>query len=447
MITEMLCQWNRIWVVQEVLLPNAVTLCLGPFRAPLCMFSRAAHNLKRHVATCCNKFLESVGVPKEWESLDSVCQELNALAEIGTLFRLSRKLTLQTLLTRFYERHATDTRDMVYGMLSLVTDWGHAKPITPDYSMSLHELFEEVSYRSIQSSFNILSFAGVINQRSDPLEYRRYKWSSWVADWRTMYLNYGRSMAREVLDRYHLYNASCGIRATLPVLYHARCELLGRHALALPGIFVSKLKTVARTDYSSSGQLQNIVRKLPARLELYDTTKYVAGGTIFEAICRTMCWDSIPANSKGGDPNNGSIIRRINPADIQALRQRLDRDIYWDDDVHEFFPLSRKADLKKKVAHFFRTDNDYLGCVQTCKSSEDNLGRGNFLASNCSAYEVFILLGSRVPYIVQPLGKIAINGLGEKQCYQLITDCYVHGIMDGEAIRQQALRTEEIYLI
>src|SRR5436853_1756190 len=176
MITEMLRQWNRIWVVQEVILPDEVTICLGPFRAPLRMFSRAAHNLKRHAVTCCNKFREGASIPKEsLESLDRVCQELNAVAEISTLLKSNRKLTIQTLLSRFYQRQATDDRDIIYGMIGLVTDWGHAEPITPDYSKSLHALFEEVSYHSIQSSFNMLSCVGVINLRSDPLEYRRYQ--------------------------------------------------------------------------------------------------------------------------------------------------------------------------------------------------------------------------------------------------------------------------------
>jgi len=448
MITEMSHQWNRIWVIQEAVLPDLVIICLGPFRAPLSMFSRAAHNLKRHALTCCNTFLEDAGVPKEsLDSLDRICQELNAVAEIGVLFKSNQKLTLQTLLTRFYQRQATDARDMIYGMLSLVTDWGYAKPITPNYSSSLHALFKEVSYRSIQSSFNILSFTGVINLRSDPLEYRNYKWSSWVVDWRTMHLNYGRSMAQEVLDRYHLYNASCGIHATSPVLYHASCELPGRHALAVSGICVGKVRMVARTDHSNLEQLQEIVRKVPARLDMSDTTGYVAGGTVLEAVCRSMCWDSIPADPQDGDCNNGSIFRRIHRADIQALRQRLDRDIRWDDDAHEFFPPSRTADLVKKVTQFFRTDNNLLGCIQTFKSSGDDLDPGNFLTHHLPTYEVFTIFGSKVPYLLQPLGKIKIRGFGEKQCYQLISDCYVHGIMDGEAIQQEALLAEEICLI
>ena len=46
--------------------------------------------------------------------------------------------------------------------------------------------------------------------------------------------------------------------------------------------------------------------------------------------------------------------------------------------------------------------------------------------------EIYILAGGKVPFVLQPLSKPQPN------TFELVSDCYVHGIMDGEAVSEKA---------
>ncbi|KAH8893566.1 hypothetical protein GQ53DRAFT_839988 [Thozetella sp. PMI_491] len=438
--------WHRIWVVQETILPKEVTICLGRFRAPLWMVSRAVQSLAKHVSTCCSSHIVDAryvqGIDPEHRelspSLGLLNQELAALAGIEDLFRSNHKLTLLSLLLRFCQRQASDPRDIIYGMLGLVTHWDGDEPITPDYSKPLEVLFREVSLRFIQSSFEALSFAGTVALRTDPSAYLMHQWSSWIVDWRTIHLNYGATKARDALGRYYLYSASSRVHEA-PIPYGPVSGLPGRHALSFQGISVGKLEAIARVEFSASHQLDQIVRGMPDRLGLEGNK------TVLEAVCRTICWDSIPNDIEGGLAER-SKMRRIFPADLEAIRQRLGRDISWDDDVYEFLPPSRRASLKNQRTHLFRTDSNSLGCLES--HSMFDVDQSGSLLNGSMNCEVFILLGSRVPLVLRPLGKFTSDRSGQKQYYQLVSQCYVHGLMDGEVFeRQVAAETIEICLV
>jgi hypothetical protein len=65
---------------------------------------------------------------------------------------------------------------------------------------------------------------------------------------------------------------------------------------------------------------------------------------------------------------------------------------------------------------------------------------------------VAILAGGKVPYILRP--KAASKSPGEDgnlgRCYTVVGDAYIHGIMDGEALKeveQRGRKMEEIILV
>ena len=52
--------------------------------------------------------------------------------------------------------------------------------------------------------------------------------------------------------------------------------------------------------------------------------------------------------------------------------------------------------------------------------------------------EVFIVKGSRVPLILRPIERTLLprSGLSEReQGYLFLSECYLHGFMDGEAVK------------
>jgi tricorn protease-like protein len=66
---------------------------------------------------------------------------------------------------------------------------------------------------------------------------------------------------------------------------------------------------------------------------------------------------------------------------------------------------------------------------------------------------VAVLAGGKVPYILQPKASASISpgedgNLG--RCYTVLGDAYIHGIMDGEALKEVEQRggeMEEIILV
>jgi hypothetical protein len=140
----------RIWVIQEVILPSSITLIFSRFSAPLRMYADASSNLRRHMTSCCASAIspdKNTATP-----IERFCQKVLEVAEVENLWSKKDKITLLTLFRLFYWIDATDARDKVYGLLSPAMDWGNGTFITPDYTISLSELYQEVATKSIEIS-------------------------------------------------------------------------------------------------------------------------------------------------------------------------------------------------------------------------------------------------------------------------------------------------------
>ncbi|KAI9702711.1 MAG: hypothetical protein M1820_006095 [Bogoriella megaspora] len=63
---------------------------------------------------------------------------------------------------------------------------------------------------------------------------------------------------------------------------------------------------------------------------------------------------------------------------------------------------------------------------------------------------IVVLVGGHTPFIIRKANKQEVDAnSGRKQCYTLIGDCYVHGIMDGEAMKdvQEEGQLEQFFLV
>jgi hypothetical protein len=81
------------------------------------------------------------------------------------------------LLRRFQHREATDLRDRVYALLSLVEQNTGRSPVQPDYTLSDKEVFVRASleYVYLPGSLSVLSIDFARKYRQDL--------PSWVPDW------------------------------------------------------------------------------------------------------------------------------------------------------------------------------------------------------------------------------------------------------------------------
>jgi len=58
---------------------------------------------------------------------------------------------------------------------------------------------------------------------------------------------------------------------------------------------------------------------------------------------------------------------------------------------------------------------------------------------------VCLFMGAQVPFLLRPLSTSDGERSNQKPIYQLVGECYVHGMMDGEGMRQ-GLRVQKFYI-
>ena len=182
--------WTRIWVVQETVLPPEITLICGAISASWGLFSSAAEQYEHHVQNCCSGIIDRL--PRDHlKVLKSFSQKIQELQEMRCIMKgyiltprgdiiipttqQSKGLrSLLSLLRRFQNRKASDPRDKVYALLSLVEDGG---AIVPDYSLTEVQVFQQAALDSIYDSGSLSILQGDISRKF------RQDLPSWVPDW------------------------------------------------------------------------------------------------------------------------------------------------------------------------------------------------------------------------------------------------------------------------
>lgn len=46
----------------------------------------------------------------------------------------------------------------------------------------------------------------------------------------------------------------------------------------------------------------------------------------------------------------------------------------------------------------------------------------------------YVFAGGHMPFIIRSANERVVPGVGRRDCYELVGDCYIHGIMDGEVM-------------
>ncbi|KAF2751035.1 hypothetical protein M011DRAFT_191332 [Sporormia fimetaria CBS 119925] len=200
--------WDRMWVVQEVVIPSHARVIYGTVSAPWSMFAGAAMAYDLHVTSCCSHITRVLP-----DGLLRVCKDFaQRISDIETLrneYRLwgpSNAITspngqgLLLLLRKFRGRKSSDPRDKVYALLSLVTATS-ALQMLPDYSLSVRQVFVTATLNGIWATKSLSVFQSDVDRKA------RHDLPSWVPDWGAAG-DYGPLAARA--DATELYDASPG---------------------------------------------------------------------------------------------------------------------------------------------------------------------------------------------------------------------------------------------
>ncbi|KAK8083994.1 hypothetical protein PG996_002775 [Apiospora saccharicola] len=169
--------WERVWVVQEVVVANKVTVFYGSISVPWNLFCRAAEQLHKSQQNC---HLDSMyPYLTEGQPLSDFARLVSDIESTRMVWRSRTPLVALQLLRKFRSRKASDPKDKVFALLGLVQYWGRSQPLSADYSHSIDSTFLGTMMMLISSTESLSVLAGSTGRAC----LQASKVPSWVIDW------------------------------------------------------------------------------------------------------------------------------------------------------------------------------------------------------------------------------------------------------------------------
>ncbi|KAL8670567.1 MAG: hypothetical protein Q9168_004905 [Polycauliona sp. 1 TL-2023] len=392
--------WGRVWVVQEVLLSPTTQPPLLHISHHTIPFSDCEEMLKcslRHIYGCC--------LPHAWlilasEGMHQRMEEV--LMYLATMNRLRRSYDdggcdMTSAQYLVYQRAAARPHDYIYGSRALM----EGSPFSffeVDYSKPVSTLYVEATralFRSRGDISDIESAVGVDAENGHSLP-------SWCVDWTTY-----RPSVSDLDKARRLFNAACG--STHPFNPDEDDTSLTVEILA-EGSITSVINVIGDLTVDPDFAVEQWIIAAGIYQDLAENTD-----TIIRVLLEDLTFDFAHI---AGDP----LVRRILPQDIeQFLESRQapgSSGPYGPAEVNRDLWLSR---MWKQWRFVFMTSQGLLGTGARNREEGDH---------------VVIAKGSELPLILRPINASSDQQEQEEQIpsYQLVGMCYVHGIMDGEAV-------------
>ncbi|KAL6411200.1 hypothetical protein AUP68_04900 [Ilyonectria robusta] len=417
-------QWfNRIWIVQEIGTTTAATLYWGDAELDWDVLSLVAGVLNQHyhylrsrfsILTPNIRYLHRRFVEPDEEDQDEINQNRSSF-----IYQLHRARHLR----------AKDPRDHVYAFLghfSIHTGGKSLAKLKADYSRPIEDIFYDVAARELTDGESLLILSACRASPSGPNKKATLNPSlpSWVPDWRIVPMHL---LASPITP----HRASGD---TQPKLWIDDTK----RALKVRGVQIDKIARLSWTLFGKAFQFRRSnVRRLPVQVLWQDICRhkrftlkqpYPTGGSAFFAFMQTLTNASIVADlsrpyesiPKSEWLANGAayLVRALGDSDLVAPDVRK---VASDGDA---FRWSHEATLVARYRKFAVTDGGLF------LIGPEMMEWGDVVA---------VLYGGRTP--------VVLRQRPEGDGWTLVGECYVHGIMNGEAMAGDELIGEEFTIL
>lgn len=415
--------WDRVWTVQEILLPKTAIFYYNYIRASWNLFQKLLRAYPFQKMGC--KLCQSTKIETMMDqALTGLVIRIN---DIESSRRLVGNSNLFETYASFRHRKATDPRDMVFALAGglcsrrLKSMPGmYSKTVLPHevdiaYQMEFREVFTRNAWLWIRAAatLDVLIFTG--EEKRDELL------PSWVPDWTAHPLPSKAQIKRSRLPLLQKRYRASGEYGALAEWHQGSC-------LSVRGIYVDTIR-------GRKPEQDAINQESPP-------AKYPAGGLMQDAFWRTWILDTV---------NLSTGTRRAVPSD-QAFFKTWMINLDKDDTIgtesnageQEEQGVSMPSDFaasfnQSAIAHdcgeFFFTRKWYMGQSILPPQPGD---------------EVYVLYGCRMPIILRPDSTkrqcASSRGTGATRHATVVGPCYVHGFMDGEALGDPELLKCTVHL-
>jgi hypothetical protein len=446
--------WNRSWIIQELVLPQHVTLRCGVYSTDWDVFVKASHNI---ATSHLKQFYDS----RSTEGTTSSATTLKASRNYGVPAIL--KATKSSMVTEHWttvllytlirsrDCEATDLGDKAYALLGLIQGRQDIKQLPPllcptyGSDCSPGKTYLDIATQLLRDCEDLLVLSCAEGFRNVKLNGADLP--SWVPDWSVRY-----PLGLRVTG-YKRYQADSFFFS--PDTYLSREKKLGlwpavvdesELAVTIHGMQVDKTSFVAESklDILNCKPFPRLLEMLLMLPEKYEVT----GEGRMEAFWRTLTRNTSgevrlpqPKGSSMGPSFTKWIQERIrsvvtSPKDenqwkklMETFNQFCLRDVEW-------VTTTKRSELDVSSMEFgsqfaygeylrpFITEKGYVGL------GSQNLQEGD---------TVWVVPRSRVPLIFRQNGEF--DQQGDHHC-QLIGGAYLHGFMDGRWLGQRVTKDD-----
>ncbi|KIW16866.1 hypothetical protein PV08_04056 [Exophiala spinifera] len=408
--------WSRVWVLQEVVLAKEVVFHCGNRLLPMDILIRTYHVLQNSRN---NGLLHALDNFESEEGLaDFVATMSRGLDPIRNLTRfyqrpshMSSEFDFILLLAKCRENNATDPRDKIYGLLGLAPPWV-TELIEPSYDRSHKHLYTRTALQ-LMSKLNssILFNQAGLSSRTATNEVI----PSWVPDWSQQGNQWVDIELR--LQQEKLFDAS-GYQLVLLPIHDDGVLMRG-----LPVDIV-----IATSDKMPSHCRHPEARACFARWESFSCTglssrnfRDQADGMYTESYWQTVLNGALPSNEQ-------AKLRRLRFRDHEIFAEWRRRSQWRATQLESSQTLQSTDLLDEYISSTTRNRRLFMTAGGKLGIGPAGTKRGDYL---------YLLAGATHPCLLRQV-KYRLD------LYQLVGECYVHGIMNGEATKMAMTSTAPV---
>jgi hypothetical protein len=395
--------WQRVWVQQEFVLAQQAFLHCGTKSTDVECLARLGFGprsllwedledaARRFGPDAVGEFIEIID--QSWVLLQATRNLHDRFLGESDADRLDVFVALLGMGRRLCVRFP---HDRIYGFLGMAPEILRRR-IEPNYIAPVAQVYRHFAYSFMKTSRSlaILSQTELVGATQTDQTLRSFRprasrtasLPSWVPDWSDSSLE-----THPRIPRYRLFSACGNEELSLGLVEDSILRLRG-----LPFDRVHRINNVR--SYKSFQRTCGMTSKRR------EQARYVGGGTMFNAYWRTLVTDVI----KDADLTERRCVAEDYQRLIEASRHENKNFVSFKD--HKTWGR-RLADRETHM--FFVSDREYIGmCAPTTMPGDI----------------VYIVAGGAQPLILRPVPTAA-----RPNTFTFVGQCYVHGIMDGEAV-------------
>ena len=397
--------WNRIWTVQEFVLARQATFQSGYHILEAAFFERFREN---------EIYGGNYRIFNRWRAADPLFGSVWFTDHLDGVMRLhfvkdpckQDFFDFLDLLTSFRGRQCSDPRDKIFGLLGLTSGLVRSR-ICLDYGVPPSETYVNLVKAAISSmqALDVLTYGG-----------------SWNLGRPSFVPDLTASVSPAVIVS-HAQRAAAILKQFHATLSSLPAFIITTYRATTQALYVDAVEEVIVQD--PLGRLCDIIQSVGNMRSRYPFP--------FRAYWQTLC--------------SGMLIDSSLPTIQENWPYRLARDddyyryVDWRD-WHYNKEAHAQRNAHRNAQHFER----WIGVSMTGRNFVTTSTGFMGLAPKAAVEgdHVVLMPGGKIPYVLRPIGRPTVtdfdDGADTDDCYEFIGDCYMHGIMFGEAWDESKLQ-------